>query len=245
MAHVGADELAQFGNADKPILIGSVFAGVLALAAVAGLLTRRRFAFGAGLVVALVTVAGVAVATRPGFETLDIVPALLTAAAGVGSLWWMHRTAQGLPLDPRAAAASDDAAADTGPAGGAHRSSASRRTVLITSGIVAAAAVVMGSAGRFIGNVRARAEDLVLPSPAAGEAAPALPTGLETQFPEISPLQVSNADRGEHSLAVEVLSAGKPIQQSTSVTFTVQRVNTGSPALRPPPPPKPQPKPAN
>jgi hypothetical protein len=59
-------------------------------------------------------------------------------------------------------------------------------------------------------------------------------------------LQVSNADRGEHSLAVEVLSAGKPIQQSATVTFTVQRVNTSSPALRPPPPPpKPQPKPAN
>ncbi|MFG0723301.1 DUF4124 domain-containing protein [Pseudomonas sp. GLN_6] len=58
-------------------------------------------------------------------------------------------------------------------------------------------------------------------------------------------LQVSNADRGEHSLAVEVLSAGKPIQQSPTVTFTVQRVNTSSPALRPPPPPpKPQPKPA-
>ena len=58
-------------------------------------------------------------------------------------------------------------------------------------------------------------------------------------------LQVSNADRGEHSLAVEVLSAGKPIQQSPTVTFTVQRVNTSSPALRPPPPPpKPKPKPA-
>jgi hypothetical protein len=45
-------------------------------------------------------------------------------------------------------------------------------------------------------------------------------------------LPLSNIDRGEHSLAVEVLSGGQPIQQSTPVTFSVQRVNTQSPALR-------------
>jgi hypothetical protein len=56
-------------------------------------------------------------------------------------------------------------------------------------------------------------------------------------------LQLSNIDRGEHSLAVEVLSGGKSIQQSDTVTFTVQRVNTSSPALRPPPPPQPKPTP--
>ncbi|MBS7662365.1 DUF4124 domain-containing protein [Pseudomonas lalucatii] len=54
-------------------------------------------------------------------------------------------------------------------------------------------------------------------------------------------LQLSNLDRGEHSLAVEVLRGDRTIQQSPTVTFTVQRVNTSSPALRPPPPP---PKPA-
>ncbi len=36
--------VAQFGTKDKPILIGSVFAGVLVLSAVAGVLARRRFA---------------------------------------------------------------------------------------------------------------------------------------------------------------------------------------------------------
>jgi len=57
-------------------------------------------------------------------------------------------------------------------------------------------------------------------------------------------LHVSNADRGEHSLAVEVLSGEQSIQQSATSIFTVQRVNTSSPALRPPPPPPPKPKPA-
>ena len=36
--------IRQFGTNDKLILIGSVMAGVLVLAAVAGLLARRRFA---------------------------------------------------------------------------------------------------------------------------------------------------------------------------------------------------------
>ncbi|SFP59397.1 DUF4124 domain-containing protein [Pseudomonas borbori] len=66
------------------------------------------------------------------------------------------------------------------------------------------------------------------------------PYGQPSNVPR---LQLTNIDRGEHSLAVEVLSGDQPIQQSASVSFTVQRVNTGSPALRPPPPP-PTPKPA-
>ncbi|TBU87421.1 DUF4124 domain-containing protein [Phytopseudomonas dryadis] len=57
----------------------------------------------------------------------------------------------------------------------------------------------------------------------------------------VTRLQLSQIDRGEHSLAVEVLSGDQVLQQSDTVTFTVQRVNTSSPALRPPPPPPPRP----
>ncbi|MCY1533387.1 hypothetical protein D9M68_687110 [compost metagenome] len=67
------------------------------------------------------------------------------------------------------------------------------------------------------------------------------PYGQASNVPR---LQLTNIDRGEHSLAVEVLSGDQSIQQSATVTFTVQRVNTSSPALRPPPPtPKPNPAP--
>ncbi|WP_068824778.1 DUF4124 domain-containing protein [Pseudomonas sp. BMS12] len=62
------------------------------------------------------------------------------------------------------------------------------------------------------------------------------PYGQPSNVPR---LQVINADRGEHSLAVEVLGGGQQIQQSAPVTFTVQRVNTSSPALRPKPKPAP------
>ncbi|MHC8404696.1 DUF4124 domain-containing protein [Pseudomonas sp. TMB3-21] len=39
-------------------------------------------------------------------------------------------------------------------------------------------------------------------------------------------LQLVNIDRGTHSLAVQVISGEEVVQQSPSVTFTVQRVHT-------------------
>jgi hypothetical protein len=61
------------------------------------------------------------------------------------------------------------------------------------------------------------------------------PYGQPSRTP---PLQLSNLPRGEHTLAVQVLSGGQMIQQSDAVTFTVQRVNTQSPAQRPKPTPR-------
>ncbi len=43
-------------------------------------------------------------------------------------------------------------------------------------------------------------------------------------------LQLSNVDRGQHSLAVEVLSGEQSLQQSQPVSFTVQRISLNSPA---------------
>lgn len=65
------------------------------------------------------------------------------------------------------------------------------------------------------------------------------PYGQPSNVPR---LQVTNVDRGEHSLAVEVLSGDRQIQQSAAVSFTVQRISLNSPSRPKPPPPKP-PKP--
>ncbi len=78
--------IRNFGSKDKAILIGSVLAGVLVLAAVAGLLARRRFRYGAGLLVVLVAVAAFTALNRPAAELVDAVPSLATAVAGVGAL---------------------------------------------------------------------------------------------------------------------------------------------------------------
>ncbi|WP_339490915.1 DUF4124 domain-containing protein [Pseudomonas sp. EL_65y_Pfl2_R95] len=53
-------------------------------------------------------------------------------------------------------------------------------------------------------------------------------------------LQLNNVDRGEHSLAVQVISTSGTVQQSDTISFTVQRVNTNnSPAFAPKPKPAP------
>lgn len=68
------------------------------------------------------------------------------------------------------------------------------------------------------------------------------PYGQPSNVPR---LQLTEIDRGEHTLAVEVLSGQRQVQQSDSVTFTVQRISLNSPARANPTPPKPAPKPAN
>ncbi|MDN5892559.1 MAG: oxidoreductase, partial [Nocardioides sp.] len=114
--------IRQFGTNDKTILVGSVLAVTLLLAMVAGILARRRFAVGAGLLLALVVLAGAAALTRPMSEPRDVVPALATAVVGLVALWL---TIRGIPRRPH----SDDETSDaSGP---------SRRVILITSGFVA------------------------------------------------------------------------------------------------------------
>ncbi|HXQ99522.1 MAG TPA: DUF4124 domain-containing protein [Pseudomonas sp.] len=52
------------------------------------------------------------------------------------------------------------------------------------------------------------------------------PYGQPTNVPRI---QLTELDRGEHSLAVQVLQGAQPIQQSQTVNLTVQRVHVGKP----------------
>jgi hypothetical protein len=68
------------------------------------------------------------------------------------------------------------------------------------------------------------------------------PYGQPSNVPR---LQLTEVDRGEHTLAVEVLSGQRQVQQSESVTFTVQRISVNSPARPKPTPHKPPPKPAS
>ena len=63
---------------------------------------------------------------------------------------------------------------------------------------------------------------------------PLAPPGRQTRF------TFDSIDRGEHQLQAVVFHEDKELQRSPAVTFTVQRVHIGSPAL-----PRPQPRPAN
>ena len=165
--------IAQFGTHDKAVLVGSVMVGVLVLAAVAGLLARRRFAYGAALVLALVAIPAVAALTRTGAAATDVLPSLAAGGVGVGALAWLTRgRATGTP--------SEDSAAP------------SRRGVLVAAGTLGLAGVVMGGAGRWLASYRSRTVSVDLP--AAADPAPAFPAGLDDRVPGVSAFRTATAD---------------------------------------------------
>ena len=163
----------RFGTNDKPILIGSVFAGVLVLAAVAGVLARRRLAVGAGLLGLLVTVAGAAALHRPTSGATSVLPALVAGVVGIAAIAWLVR------ITP----AQEGAAAPT---------SVSRRGVLTTVGVMAVSAGATGLAGRQIAQARGRIKDFALPKPAS--PAKPLPEGIEGTYPGVAPFRTPNPD---------------------------------------------------
>jgi DMSO/TMAO reductase YedYZ molybdopterin-dependent catalytic subunit len=170
--------VAQFGTNDKPILVGSVLAGVLLLAGLAGVLARRRLAVGAGLLVLLVVVAGAAALTRPVAGPGAALPTAAAGVVGVAALWWLMRldgSRDGRDRPPRPA-----------------HDSPSRRGVLVSAGVMAAAAVALGVAGRQIARARGVIRDLALPAPA--EPAPPFPDGIESKVAGVAPFRTPSAD---------------------------------------------------
>lgn len=183
--------IRQFGSADKTILVGSVMAGVLVLAALAGVLARRRLAAGMALLAVLVLVAGGAVLDRPSARVVDLLPTLVALVVG--------------PLALRLLATTDRKA---------HQGDGSRRTLLITIAAVSATAAVGGVAGRFIAAVKRRPEDITLPKPA--DPAPPLPRGLDDQVPGITPFRTSNGKFYRVDTRLDV-----PVVDSEDWTLTI------------------------
>ncbi len=171
--------IAHFGTSDKAILQGSVLIVTLVLAAAAGLLARRNRWVGVGVVALLVVLAGAATATRPTFGLLDLLPALVALVVGVAVLLWLTARAAASERRPGATATGTD----TSTTGG-------RRGFLLGATGVTVLAVLTGLGGQLRSGARTVA-NLALPKPA--DPATALPTGLETTVPGISPLRTPTA----------------------------------------------------
>ncbi len=166
--------IKSFGTNDKPILIGSVVVGTLIFSGIAGLLARRRFALGAGLLILLVGLAGAAALTRPTSSFVDVLPALVAGVIGVAVLGGLCRMSR--------PATSTDAASS--PASGP-----TRRPLLIATGLAALAAA-MGGGGQWLIRLEARPEDVAIP--AATDPAAPFPQGLESRVKGISALRTPN-----------------------------------------------------
>jgi DMSO/TMAO reductase YedYZ molybdopterin-dependent catalytic subunit len=182
--------IRQFGTHDKTILVGSVFLGVLVLAAVAGLLARRRFWYGAALLIVLVAIPAGAALHRPGSSFGDLLPSLVAGVVGVAALWWLARVVTPTPIQ--------ESAGGTAP---------SRRTILLAAGTLAVAGAVMGGAGRWITAARTKISDLALPAPA--DPAPGFPAGLDQRVPGITPFRTPVDDfyRVDTRLTLPIIDA--------------------------------------
>ena len=181
--------IARVGTADKPILLATVSLATLALAALAGLLSRRHPAVGAGVLLLLVAAAGGAAMTRPTARLLDLLPALATAIVGVSALLGLHRL-----LEPATA--------------GLRGSGASRRTFLVGAAGITAGAAVAGALGQRLAERATDTSGLTLPAP-ANPTAP-LPAGVESTVPGVSPFRTPTASfyRVDTNLTVPRVSVG-------------------------------------
>jgi DMSO/TMAO reductase YedYZ molybdopterin-dependent catalytic subunit len=188
--------IRTFGDDDKAVLVGSVLLGALAIAAVAGLLARRRFLLGAGVLVVLVASAAVMALLRPEATALDVLPAIAAGVVGVAALALLARFSGGL---------------DTGtdarhPAGGTPGAQPSRRGVLIAAGALTAAAAALAGAGQWITGRRTTPAGVTLPQ--AADPAPGLPTDLRSKVAGISRLQTPNSSfyRVDTRLTLPIIS---------------------------------------
>lgn len=177
--------VAEFGTADKPLLIGTVVAATLLLAAAAGIVAARWFRSGLVLLMLLVATAGVLALTRPFASPVDVVPAIVTAlVAGFTLWWWFHRLPHLLPPTSHPGADSDSDSSDSSDSsdfGQPERSTPptgpSRRGVLLASGAIAVLATASGAVGQWIATVKTRIGNIALPKPVASD--PPLPEGLD------------------------------------------------------------------
>ena len=171
--------IRTFGAADKLVLLASVLAVVMALAAVAGALAVRRLPAGLTFVAGLAVAGAAAALVRPTASVVDALPSLLGGAAGAVAL-------VGLLAPLRDGGERDDIGAQ--PTGPKRRPLARRAFVLggvATAGVAAAA----GFGGRSLrlrrSDVAASRSTVVLPAPRS--AAAAIPAGATLDVPGITP----------------------------------------------------------
>lgn len=165
--------IRTFGSSDKLVLVAGVLVVLAAVAAVAGVLARRRLAVGGAVVAGFAAVGVAAAMTRPAAEPLDVLPSVLAGLTTLGVLAVLH-SARSAP-------------AETVP---------SRRRLLVASTATLGAAVAAAVGGRFLQSwlhdVTASRAAVRLPRPV--DAAPALPAGYQLKVPGLKPYFTPNRD---------------------------------------------------
>ncbi|MGO4119731.1 molybdopterin-dependent oxidoreductase [Arthrobacter sp. YAF16] len=195
--------IATFGTNDKAALFVGMGLTILLLACVLGIVAFRKWALGVAGVLLLGAVIVASVVTRASVKPLDAIPSLIGTVAGlvvlrflISKLW---RTREW-----------PEVASDLG-AKEPDRPATSRRAFFTASGITAVAAAAAATGGRLLSaarsNVAQAREALQLPAPA--KAAAAVPAGVQSKAPGVTPWLTPNKDfyRIDTALSVPEIDA--------------------------------------
>jgi DMSO/TMAO reductase YedYZ molybdopterin-dependent catalytic subunit/uncharacterized membrane protein len=144
--------IETFGNKDKLVLLASMAVVMVALAAIAGLLSRRSALIGT-VIIGLFGVIGIAaVFGRPALGQLSLLAPVASLVVGVLVFRWLH----GLGL--RRAADEEDTGAEADTDSGKEQQEAAhdpnRRRFLVGAGGVAVGAGVVGLGGQLVSSAR-------------------------------------------------------------------------------------------
>jgi DMSO/TMAO reductase YedYZ molybdopterin-dependent catalytic subunit len=178
--------VAQFGTADKPILIGSVALGAVLIAGGIGLIARTRRTLGLALLGALALTSVLGAALRPTSTFVDLLPGFVTALVGVFAASWFLGLLDNWGAserDPASGAGADDTAYGDGLS--------DRRRVLFAAAGLGAVAATGASLGKVLSG---GASPSSVALPVAAEALPTLPGGLEATVRGISAFRTPNAE---------------------------------------------------
>ncbi|HSO15818.1 MAG TPA: molybdopterin-dependent oxidoreductase [Arthrobacter sp.] len=195
--------IATFGTNDKLALFVGMGVTILLLACVLGVAAYRKWALGVAGVLLMGAVIVASVVTRASVKPLDAVPTLIGTAAGlialrflITKLWRMH---------PWPEMDADLAAKDP------ERPATSRRAFFAATGVTAAASAIAATGGRMLSaarsNVAQARESLQLPAPA--KPAPAVPAGVQSKAPGVTPWLTPNNEfyRIDTALSVPEINA--------------------------------------
>ncbi|QYC39294.1 TMAO/DMSO reductase [Nonomuraea coxensis DSM 45129] len=189
--------IRTFGENDKTVLVWGVLVLLAVVAAVIGVLARRRLAYGIAGLAAFGVVGLVAVVTRPTASVVDVLPTLVGAAAGMGALaWLLRRAAVPAPAVPEAPSGQDRDEAERPAvmrASGEPSTFDRRRLLTGVAGGVVVAGVGAVAGTRLAGS---RAVDLArvnvaLPSPAT--PARPIPAGADLRIGGLSSFVTPNS----------------------------------------------------
>nr|WP_246280379.1 molybdopterin-dependent oxidoreductase [Cellulomonas humilata] len=173
--------IATFGTNDKLALLISMTVVIAVVAAVAGVLARRRWVLGAGIVLVLAAVGAAAAATRPSASPFAVVPSIVGGAVGLVALRILLSRLPGR----RAPQPSDRDSSDHG---------LGRRSFLAAALLAAAVAAAAGVGAQLLASATQTVEAArrVLRLPAPFRKAAALPAGVESGVSGSEPFVTPN-----------------------------------------------------